>query len=93
MGTLNEVLGVAIKDDSDKLRGKRSSAMLFEEFGSFPKFLDVWQTSMPNVQEGNIAFGQAIGAGTGGSEGSDFQGAMEMLSYPDGYNVYSLPNF
>ena len=24
-GTLNEVLGVAIKDDSDKLRGKRSS--------------------------------------------------------------------
>ena len=48
---------------------------------------------MPNVQEGNIAFGQAIGAGTGGSEGSDFQGAMEMLSYPDGYNVYSLPNF
>ena len=25
MGTLNEVLGVAIKDDSDKLRGKRSS--------------------------------------------------------------------
>lgn len=41
MGTLNEVLGVAIKDDSDKLRGKRSSAMLFEEFGSFPKFLDI----------------------------------------------------
>ena len=93
MGTSNEVLGVAIKDDSDKLRGKRSSAMLFEEFGSFPKFLDVWQTSIPNVQEGSIAFGQAIGCGTGGSEGSDFSGALEMLNYPDGYNVYSLPNF
>ena len=26
MGTLNEVLGVAIKDDSDKLRGKRPLA-------------------------------------------------------------------
>ena len=29
---------------------------------------------------------------TGGSEGSDFMGALEMINYPDGYNVYSLPN-
>ena len=92
MGTLNEVLGVAIKDDSDKLRGKRSSWMGFEEFGAFPKFLDLWQTSMPNVQDGSAIFGQASAVGTGGSEGADFQGAIEMLNYPDGYNVYSLPN-
>ena len=30
---------------------------------------------------------------TGGAEGNDFSGALEMLNYPDGYNVYSLPNF
>ncbi len=93
VGTLNEVLGVAIKDDVEKTRGKRSSWMGFEEFGAFPKFLELWQTSMPNVQEGDIAFGQASAVGTGGSEGSDFSGALEMLNYPDGYNVYSLPNF
>lgn len=93
VGTLNEVLGVAIKDDSEKLRGKRSSWMGFEEFGAFPKFLEIWQTSIPNVQEGDIAFGQMSSVGTGGSSGSDFTGALEMLNYPDGYNVYSLPNY
>lgn len=66
--------------------------MGFEEFGAFPKFLDLWQTSMPNVQDGSAIFGQASAVGTGGSEGADFQGAIEMLNYPDGYNVYSLPN-
>ena len=63
MGTLNEVLGAAIKDDVEKTRGKRSSWMGFEEFGAFPKFLELWQTSMPNVQEGNVAFGQASAVG------------------------------
>ena len=91
-GSQNEVLGVAVKDDIDKLRGKRSQRLFYEEFGAFPKFLDVWQTSLPNVQEGNVAFGMAYAIGTGGSEGSDFMGALEMINYPDGYNVYSLPN-
>lgn len=69
-GSQNEVLGVAIKDDPDKIRGKRSNRMLYEEFGTFPKFLDVWQTALPNVQENAAAaFGQAIAFGTGGSEG------------------------
>lgn len=91
-GTQNEVLGVAVKDDENKLRGKRSQRLFYEEFGSFAKFLDVWQTSLPNVQEGNVAFGLAYAIGTGGSEGADFMGALEMINYPDGYNVYSLPN-
>lgn len=70
-----------------------SNRMLYEEFGTFPKFLDVWQTALPNVQENAAAaFGQAIAFGTGGSEGSDFMGALEMINYPDGYSVYSLPN-
>lgn len=70
-----------------------SNRMLYEEFGTFPKFLDVWQTALPNVQENAAAaFGQAIAFGTGGSEGSDFIGALEMINYPDGYSVYSLPN-
>ena len=92
-GTLNEVLGVAVKDDSDKLRGKRSSWLGFEEFAAFAKFLETWQTCMPNVQEGDISFGQMSGIGTGGSSGNDFMGALEMLNYPDGYRVYSLPNY
>lgn len=91
-GSQNEVLGLAVKDDVNKSRGKRAIRLFYEEFGAFNKFLDVWQTSLPNVQEGNIAFGMAYAIGTGGSEGSEFTGALEMINYPDGYNVYSLPN-
>ena len=92
-GTLNEVLGVAVADDVNKIRGKRSKKMIYEEFGMYPKFLDVWQISISNVQQGKKAFGQAYAIGTGGTEGSDFTGALEMINYPDGYNVYSLPNY
>lgn len=91
-GSNNEVTGIAVKDDPDKVRGKRSQLLIYEEFGCYPKFLDVWQMAFPNVQEGEYAFGIAEAYGTGGSEGSDFTGALEMINYPDGYFVYSVPN-
>lgn len=86
------MLGLSISDSPDKIRGKRSNVVFYEEFAVFPKFLDTWQIGLPNVQEGNIAFGQNIAIATGGSEGADFMGALEMLQYPKGYNVYALPN-
>lgn len=91
-GSENEILGISISDDPDKIRGKRVNYLFFEEYAVFPKFLDTWQVGLPNVQEGSIAFGQYIGIATGGSEGSDFMGALEMIQYPRGYNVYALPN-
>ena len=76
----------------DFITTHNSNVVYYEEFAVFPKFLDTWQIGLPNVQEGNIAFGQNIAIATGGSEGADFMGALEMLQYPKGYNVYSLPN-
>lgn len=91
-GTHNVTLGVTIGDDEDKARGKRANVFLYEEFGAFPGFLDVWKTNFRAVQEGDICFGQAIAIGTGGSKGSSFEGALEMIYNPKGYNVYALPN-
>lgn len=62
-GTGNEVIGVSSKDDSDKIRGKRANKIIFEEFGAFMNFIDVWNTTIPSVQEGDIAFGQLIAQG------------------------------
>ncbi len=76
----------------DFITTHNSNVVFYEEFAVFPKFLDTWQIGLPNVQEGNIAFGQNIAIATGGSEGADFMGALEMLQYPKGYNVYALPN-
>lgn len=91
-GTLNEIIGVSSKDDPDKLRGKRSSRIIIEEFGNFPKITDTYRVILPSVQEGDIVFGQMILIGTGGSEGADFAGANEIIYNPLGFNIYSLPN-
>lgn len=91
-GTLNEVIGVSSKDDPDKLRGKRSTKIIIEEFGNFPKVTDTYRVILPSVQEGDIVFGQMILIGTGGSEGADFAGAQEIIYNPKGFNIRPLKN-
>ena len=91
-GTQNEILGVSSKDNSDNLRGKRSTRLYYEEFGRFPKFINTWNTNLYNVQEGEYVFGQQVAMGTGGTEGSDFSGALELIYHPTGYFVKGIPN-
>ena len=91
-GTLNEVIGVSSKDDPDKLRGKRSTKIIIEEFGNFPKVTDTYRVILPSVQEGDIVFGQMILIGTGGSEGADFAGAQEIIYNPKGFNIRPVKN-
>lgn len=91
-GSKNEVLGVSAKDDPDKMRGKRVNLMIYEEFGNWPKFLDTYRVCLPNVKEGDTAFGLAFAIGTGGSEGADFMGAYELIYNPLGYDIYAIPN-
>ena len=92
IGTRNEVLGLSVKDDPDKARGKRSSIIILEEFGNFPKVVDTYRVLLPSVQEGDIIFGMMSLIGTGGSEGNDFAGAYEIIFNPRGYNIQSVPN-
>lgn len=91
-GTQNTVLGVSSKDDESKLRGKRAAKILIEEFGTFPRLVDLYNVLLPSVQEGDIVFGQIYMLGTAGDNESDFAGAQEVMYNPKGYNMYALPN-
>lgn len=91
-GTQNTVLGVSSKDDESKLRGKRAAKILIEEFGTFPRLVDLYNVLLPSVQEGDIVFGQIYMLGTAGDNESDFAGAQEIMYNPKGYNIYALPN-
>lgn len=91
-GTQNTVLGVSSKDDESKLRGKRAVKILIEEFGTFPRLVDLYNVLLPSVQEGDIVFGQIYMLGTAGDNESDFAGAQEIMYNPKGYNMYALPN-
>lgn len=91
-GSQNTILGVSAKDDIDKVRGKRATKIFIEEFGNFPRVVDMYRVLLPSVQDGDDVFGQINMLGTGGSEGADFAGAYEIIYNPDGYYIQSLPN-
>ena len=91
-GTGNEIMGVAIKDDPNKARGKRAQLIGLEEFGSFPNVAEVIKTAEPSVKEGDLTFGLMVAIGTGGSEGNDFSGALDMIYHPSGSHFLSFEN-
>lgn len=85
LGTKNEILGISFNNDAQRGRGKRSQLLVWEEFGMFPNFLDAWNISRPNTEEGGFAFGQsiAIGCVCAGSKVFDKNGNL--------YNIEDLP--
>ena len=90
-GQLNTVMGVSSKDDEGKLRGKRGY-ILFEEMGSFPNLLSIYDTVRYGVEEGDYTFGLIYLVGTSAEDASDFASAKTLLYSPEGYNIYGIEN-
>ena len=91
MGDQNILLGLSSKDDVAKIRGKRGY-ILFEEFGSFPNLVEIYNNVRDGMKEGKYVYGFAYLVGTAGDKDSDFHGAQELVYNPKGYDVYALPN-
>jgi hypothetical protein len=92
IGILNEVIGVTLKNDPQKARGKRGNLVLWEEAGKFDDFLTAWGIARPSVEESGFAFGFMMAGGTGGVEGAAFEGLEEIFYNSAGHNIYSMPN-
>lgn len=90
-GSLNQVMAVSAKDDSEKLRGKRGW-ILYEEMGSFKGLLSLYDITRKSVEDGNYTFACQYLVGTAAEDESDFSSAKTLLYNPEGYNIYSLPN-
>lgn len=90
-GSLNTVIGVSSKDDEGKLRGKRGY-ILFEEMGSFPNLISIYNTVRQGVEEGDYTFGLIFLVGTAAEDATDFSSAKELLYNCEGYNIYSIEN-
>lgn len=91
MGSLNAVMGLSVKDDEGKIRGKRGF-ILFEEIGNYPNFKEVWDNVRDSVKEGSHVFSLLFGVGTSGDDASDFAGVKTILYNPEAYEVYALEN-
>lgn len=92
-GYLSAITGVTLKNDPERLRGTRGKLVLFEEGGKFPGLETAWQIERPAVEtDDGVAFGLLIAFGTGGTEGSSFDGLKKMFYHPDAFNVLGFPN-
>lgn len=88
----SEIIGVSLKNDPQKARGKRGKLILWEEAGKFPNLKQAWQIARPSVEDGSLAFGLMIAYGTGGTEGSDYEGLKELFYEPNVYNCLPIEN-
>ena len=90
-GSLNMVMGVSAKDDSDKLRGKRGW-ILFEEFGNFNGLLELYDVTRKSVEDGDYTFALMYLVGTANNKESNFQSAKTLLYASSSYNIKEVKN-
>ena len=92
MGMKSQILGVSLKDNPDKVRGKAGELVFFEEAGSFPGLLKAWEVTMPTMRQGSKTLGMMVAFGTGGTEGADYEAMEEIFYNPDAYDCMSYEN-
>lgn len=91
-GMKSQIMGVSLKDDVEKARGKRGELIFFEEAGKLPGLKKAWEVTRPSVEDGSFTAGQIIAFGTGGEEGENIEGLEEIFYNPEAYNAIALNN-
>ena len=92
MGYKSEIIGVTLKNDVQKARGKVARLIVIEEAGKFPNLKEAWGIIRPSVEQGDNVFGLIIAFGTGGTATEDFQGLRELFYEPKTYNCLEIEN-
>jgi len=92
MGMKSQIIGVSLKDNPDKVRGKAGELVFFEEAGSFPGLLKAWEVTMPTMRQGSKTLGMMVAFGTGGTEGADFEAMEEIFYNPAAYDCMEYEN-
>lgn len=91
-GLLSSVQCISLKDNPDKARGVRGVFCHYEEDGLFPNIEKAWNVNRPAFENGGVAFGLMLAAGTGGTEGASFEGSEKLFYNAEAYNIYAIPN-
>lgn len=65
VGYKSEIIGVSLKNDPDKHRGKRAKLMIFDEVGLMSNPKHAYTTARHGVEEDGVAYGLCILQGTG----------------------------
>lgn len=97
IGYKSEIIGVTLKNDPNRARGKRGVLILWEEAGSFKDILQAWQIARPSVEEDGYAYGLMIAFGCVCAGTKVYTNDGRIVNIEDlrksdgivGYNTYS----
>ena len=92
LGMKSQIIGVSLKDNPHKVRGKAGELIFFEEAGSCSGLLSAWEIAMPTMKQGSKTLGTMIAFGTGGEEGEGFGSLEELFYHPEAYNCLAFDN-
>lgn len=92
MGFKSEIMGISLKNDPDKARGKAAKLILWEESGHFKDLVKSWIVARPSVEQGANTVGLMIAFGTGGEEEANFEGLKSIFYEPEAYNCLPIEN-
>lgn len=91
-GMKSQIMGITLKNDVQKVRGKAGELMFFEEAGKFPDITQAWDIAWPTMTQGSATRGLMVAFGTGGTEGANFEGLEHMFTQPEAYHCYPFKN-
>lgn len=91
-GFKSEIMGVSLKDNPEKARGKRAKLILYEEAGKFPHLDRAWEVNRPSVESGDFTFGLMLGFGTGGTAGEGARSLENMFYKPKAFKIHAVTN-
>lgn len=91
-GYMSEMMGITTNDDPDKVRGKAGKLMLFEEGGKNKHLMYCYNIAKSSFEQGRRVFGTMLVYGTGGTEGADFSGLLELFYNPIPYDIMHIKN-
>lgn len=92
LGYKSEVIGVSLKGDIGRARGKRGKLILWEESGNFPGLTEAWQIARESIEQDAVVYGLMVAFGTSGSEQRSFQNLKNMFLKPSAYNIKGVHN-
>ncbi len=92
-GFRSERIGVTLKNNPDKPRGKRGKVIIWEESGSFPNLIKSWRIADKSVNQDGDVYGYMLAYGTGGDANTlDFSGLEQLFYNSAAYDVYAIQN-
>jgi hypothetical protein len=92
LGFKSEIIGLTLKNDINKVRGKSAHLFVWEEAGDFPYLKDAWMIASHSAKQDEEVYGLHIAFGTGGTAEGNFEGLKDLFYEPEAYGCLPVEN-